>query len=439
MALPNPVVVVPGITASDLHDAYAVAPETVWSTFLNKNYDRILLHPDDLRYELQEPSRVVATAVFGTPYGSFIEELRHNLTEHRDKPVPVYPFPYDWRQPLDMIERQLEVFVDEVIARTKLMRHYHDAGFADDPKVNLVGHSMGGLIIAGYLQRLGKTAPVEKVATLGTPFRGSLEAPIKVVTGTASLGPELSSNSREREAARLTPALYHLLPSFRGSVATADGLPDDLYSVDTWQQGVIDTLAEFIRLHGLQKPGSLTDRRDTARELLNDMLTHARAHRRRIERLDLASTHVGSAAGWLCLVGVDATTRVRLQITEKGGKPFFELTSDDRCNKWEETDEVAREDTGDGTVPFKGAVPSFIDRTQLVLLRPDDFGYWELKDKALLQFAGFHSLLPGLNLAHRLVVSHFRGKATKGVWARSAPGVSPSDWNPPIRGLEWKA
>ncbi len=438
MALPNPVVVVPGITASDLHDGYAVSPETVWSTLLTKSYDRILLHPDDLRYELQEPARVVATAVFGMPYEAFIEELRHNLTEHRDKPVPVYPFPYDWRQPLDLIERQLEVFVDEVIARTKLMRHYHDAGFGEDPKVNLVGHSMGGLVIAGYLQRLGMTAPVEKVATLGTPFRGSLEAPIKVVTGTASLGPEQASNSREREAARLTPALYHLLPSFPGSVSTAAGLPDDLYSVDTWQQGVVDTLAEFIRLNGLQGRASLTVRRTIARELLEDMLTRAHAHRRRIEQLDLTTTRVGSAAGWLCLVGVDATTRVRLKITEKGGTPFFELTSDDRCNKWDEADAVAREDTGDGTVPFKGAVPTFLERRHVVCVRPDDFGYWELKDKALLQFAGFHALLPGLNLGHRLVVSHLRGKATKGVWARSAPGVSEAEWAPPIRGLEWK-
>ena len=159
---------------------------------------------------------MVPTAVFGTPYGSFIEELRHNLTEHGDKPVPVYPFPYDWRQPLDIVEQQLDTFVTEVIARTSLMRHYHDAGFDELPKVNLVGHSMGGLIIAGYLQRRGVAAPVEKVATLGSPFRGSLEAPIKVVTGTASLGPDSSPNSREREAARLTPALYHLLPSLAG-------------------------------------------------------------------------------------------------------------------------------------------------------------------------------------------------------------------------------
>jgi pimeloyl-ACP methyl ester carboxylesterase len=437
MALPNPVIVVPGITASDLRDAYAVSPETVWSTLLHKDYDRILLHPDDLRYELEEPARVEATGVFGTPYGSFIKELRHNLSEQRDKPVPVYPFPYDWRQPLDLIERQLEAFVTEVIDRTRVMRHYHSTGFADTPAVSLVGHSMGGLIIAGYLQRLGAAAPVDKVVTLGSPFRGSFEAPLKVVTGTASLGPDPAADSREREAARLTPALYHLLPSFPGAVEPDPNvqppLPSDLYDVDTWQQGVVDTLAEFIRMNGL-RTGNKTVRRVWARELLTAMLARAKAHRARIERLDLAKTSVGSPAGWLCLVGVDADTRVRLPVTRKSGLPFFDLNGTNRMNEWKKTsDPVARQQTGDGTVPFLGAEPAFLERKHLVCLRPDDFGYWELKDKALLQFTGFHSLLPGLNLAQRLVVSHLRGHPTKGVWGRPAPGISPDDWAPPMR------
>ncbi len=440
MALPNPVVVVPGITASDLRDAYAVSPETVWSTLLNKDYDRILLHPDDLRYELEEPARVEATAVFGEPYGAFIKELRYNLTEQRDKPVPVYPFPYDWRQPLDLLEHQLDVFIQEVIARTKLMRHYHATGYADAPQVSLVGHSMGGLIIAGYLQRKGTAACVDKVATLGSPFKGSLEAPIKVITGTASLGPDSSSDSREREASRLTPALYHLLPSFRGAVTAepGSGAPDDLYLVETWQQGVIDTIAEFLRLHGLRK-GSKAEKTEWSRELMTSMLDRAWTHRTRINRLDLTKTSVGSHDGWLCLVGVDATTRVTLEIQMKGGKPFFNLSGNDRKNEWKSPVEKEREATGDGTVPFLGAEPTFLERKHLVCLRPDDFGYWELKDKVLLQAVGFHSLLPGLNLAHRLVVSHLRGTPTKGIWARPAPGVSKADWAPPIKGLPLKA
>lgn len=437
MALPNPVIVVPGITASDLRDAYQVSPETVWSTLLNKNYDRILLHPDDLRYELVEPARVVPASIFGTPYGSLIEELRHNLTEHSDSPVPVFPFPYDWRQPLDLVERQLEAFIDEVIVRTSLLRHYHAAGFKEAPRVNLVGHSMGGLIIAGYLQRLGTAARVEKVVTLGTPFRGSLEAPIKVVTGTASLGPDPAPASREREAARLTPALYHLLPSFPASVLTDPGLPDDLYAVDSWQPGVLHTLAEFIRLHGLRK-GPKAARLTWAREVLGAMLDRARAHRTRVEQLNLTHTSVGSAEGWLCLVGVDATTRVRLRISRKDDEPFFDLSGKDRSNTWGDGDSTGWDTTGDGTVPFLGAEPAFLNRHHLVCLRPDDFGYWELKDRALLKFAGFHSLLPSLSLAQRLVVSHLRGNATKGVWGRPAPGVDARDWQPPIRHLTLK-
>jgi hypothetical protein len=89
-------------------------------------------------------------------------------------------------------------------------------------------------------------------------------------------------------------------------------------------------------------------------------------------------------------------------------------------------------------VPYLGAEPGFLERANLVCLRPDDFGYWEVGDRALLAAAGFHAMLPTLNLAHRLIVSHFRGRPTKGVWGRPAPGVPPTQWAPPIRDLELK-
>jgi len=67
----------------------------------------------------------------------------------------VFAFPYDWRQPLEMTAQKLGDFIQEVADRTKLLAHYHKAGYADDPKVNLIGHSMGGLIIAEYLIQTG--------------------------------------------------------------------------------------------------------------------------------------------------------------------------------------------------------------------------------------------------------------------------------------------
>ena len=139
---------------SALRDEYPVDPETVWSPLrlLIKAYERITLHPDDRRYELQEPARVAADKVFQLIYGEIIEELRHNLTPQPDQPVPAFPFPFDWRQPLENIESDLAEFIDEVLDRTKLLRHYHDAGFGTKKfpaQVNLVGHSVGGSLPSG--------------------------------------------------------------------------------------------------------------------------------------------------------------------------------------------------------------------------------------------------------------------------------------------------
>src|SRR2546427_8603069 len=153
---PYPVIVLPGIMGSALRDQYPVEPDTVWSPFklLIKAYERITPHPSDTRYELKEPARVVADQVFELIYGEFIEELRHNLTATADEPIPVFPFAYDWRQPLEITQELLAQFIDEVIGRTKLLRHYHDAGYGGPKfpaKVNLAAHSVGGLMVAGYL------------------------------------------------------------------------------------------------------------------------------------------------------------------------------------------------------------------------------------------------------------------------------------------------
>ena len=156
-----PVIFVPGITATCLNDEYLVSPEAVW-TVLKKKYNRIALHPDNLKYELNEPARVRSGEIFGVAYDDLIDELRHNLSPRDEWPVPVYPFSYDWRMPLDMVEAELASFVQEVIERTKLMNHYHIAGYSKNPLVNLVGHSMGGMVISGYVERYKKQALVHK-------------------------------------------------------------------------------------------------------------------------------------------------------------------------------------------------------------------------------------------------------------------------------------
>ena len=430
MALPNPVIVVPGITATYLHDEYPLPPEDIWKV-LKKDYERIMLHPTDLRYEAQEPARVQPGQVFEIAYEELIKELRYNLASREDQPVPVYPFSYDWRMPLDVAEMQLAGFVAEVIERTKLLKHYHKENYRDHPKVNLVGHSMGGLVIAGYLERQGAKAAVDKVVTLATPFQGSFEAVIKVATGTANLGTTPPS-SREREAARITPALYHLIPSFANGIeVSAPSLPTTLFNPDLWQPSVIASLAEFIRTKGL--PSSKT-KMQGAHDLFAFLLNQAKTHRNRIDGFNLSSANL-THRDWLAVVGVDSTTRVRLRIVKRGNQPFFDLRSKDRANEWNANDPQKKRLTGDGTVPYEGAVPKFLQEKNLVLITPDDYGYWELQDRTLTSAAGFHGILPNMNMLHRLIVRFFSERADKhnNTWGRAAPGIDKNTWDPPLK------
>lgn len=433
-ALPAPVIVIPGITATYLRDEYPLPPELVWTVMTN-NFDRSMLHPDNPRYEAAEPARVAPGQVYEFAYKELISELRYNLAESPDRPVPVYPFGYDWRQPLARTEAQLGDFVNEVIERTKLMRHYADDDWADNPAVNLVGHSMGGLIAAGYLQGAGKNARVNKVVSLASPFRGSFEAVLKVVTGTAALGGE-EPQSREREAARLTPALYHLLPSFVGGATDEHGVPVPLFEPDQWQAGVLATLTSFVKAYGLPEAGRGKRRSPTerAKELLAHLLKEARGHRDRLEELELKKAGLDEDR-WLCVVGVDSKTRVRLIAKTTAGKPFFDLGSAARVNLWSGATDSEREQSGDGTVPFLGACPGFLPRNKIVCVTPEDFGYWEVQDRLTSSVAGFHSILPNMDMLHRLIVRFFTNRAdrNKNTWGRRPPGLKAGEpWSPPL-------
>src|SRR5882672_10561911 len=234
--LQPPAIVVPGITATSLEDTYPLSPEEIWTPILTRNYERISMHPDDPRYDALEPARVLPRSIFGIVYNDLVEALRHDLSPRADRPTPVYAFPYDWRQDCRRSIERLGEFVQEVLQRTRLLPHY-----ADDPpkQVDLVGHSMGGLLIAGYLTRPESRGRVRRVVTMGTPFRGAVDAVSKLSTGMGTLTGD-APRDRERESARTIPAIYQLLPSFAG-------IPN-LFSRSEWQPSVARTLKEYCRL-----------------------------------------------------------------------------------------------------------------------------------------------------------------------------------------------
>jgi len=440
-----PVIVVPGITATALVDQYPTDGETIWSLLRPRDYERTALHPDDLRYEQLEPAQVRPGEVFSIPYDELVKELRHDLTQNPREPRPVHLFPYDWRQPLERTVAQLATFIREVADRTALLRHYDRGDYRRNPRVDLVGHSMGGLLIAGYLAELaddpGRGVAVRKVVTLGTPFGGSFEAVVKVITGNAALGSGAPS-SRERETARVTPALYYLLPRFDGSLLLGDGaLPDSLFDPGIWQRSVVSSIASHIRLHGLRPPDDAERLRAEARDFLRAMLERAASFRDRVDALALEDAGL-TRRDWLALVGVGEKTRVRLSIQGPPDDPYFDLRSLDRVQGYPArpgTEGVPPEtDTGDGTVPWCAAVPTFLDPRDVVAVSPDDFGYWEVRDRILGRLAGLHSLMPAMNRCIKLTGTFLDGAAGRaasvhrGLTARRPPGVAPTEWDPPL-------
>jgi hypothetical protein len=59
---------------------------------------------------------------------------------------------------------------------------------------------------------------------------------------------------------------------------------------------------------------------------------------------------------------------------------------------------------------------------------PDDFSFWELRDRALAKVAGFHSFLPNMNLVQRLTLKFLRPEFSGDVWGHPAPGVAKPTW-----------
>lgn len=415
MAAQPPVIVLPGITATVLDDYYPLEPEEVWSAIRHKEFERIALHPDDLRYEALEPARVLPKGPFDLVYGDLVDALRHDLSKKKDKPTPVFGFGYDWRQDCTRTAAQLDSFIEEVLARTALLPHYK----ADKPKaVDLVGHSMGGLIIARYLkdkQDQKKPSKVRRVVTLGTPFRGSIHAIQKLAVGMGFLTGD-SPRDRERETGRTIPALYQLLPSYAGAITADAGVPSTaIFDLKAWQPSLLATLKEYIRI---QKADIDAD------TLLKGYLDAAKAFIDAVNGLRPDAVLPEKKDGWLPIVGIDHKTHVTAHIEMWKGSPWFKFP--DEVNGG-----LRSQDTGDGTVPFLGACPdpAFLERERLVCVTKAELSFWEFRDKVLVELAGLHGFLPKINLVQKATIRFLRDDfQIDPLQVHKAPGVQKAKW-----------
>lgn len=70
-----------------------------------------------------------------------------------------YIFPYDWRRPISENGAKLEQFINGIAAANE--------------RINVVGHSMGGLVARWYLEHTKFSNKIDALLTVGTPHNGS--------------------------------------------------------------------------------------------------------------------------------------------------------------------------------------------------------------------------------------------------------------------------
>src|SRR4029079_17585823 len=91
--------------------------------------------------------------------GLFTQLTSQNYLENQDS----FEFPYDWRIDVQQATLELKNKIDEI----KIARGIN--------KINLVAHSMGGLVVKGYLKEYGGDS-VDKFIDIGTPHIGAPKA-----------------------------------------------------------------------------------------------------------------------------------------------------------------------------------------------------------------------------------------------------------------------
>lgn len=108
-------------------------------------------------------------------------------------------FPYDWRLNLDITKDLLNQKIEQIKTETGAS------------KVDIVAHSMGGLLVKDYINQYGKGS-LDKLIFVGTPHLGAPKSARTLLEGD-NFGIPWLDNDAIKEVAHNSPAVYELLPS----------------------------------------------------------------------------------------------------------------------------------------------------------------------------------------------------------------------------------
>lgn len=228
----NPVIIVPGILGSYLYNQIG---EEVWLNISNMFLDPWDMHLTQLT--LQEQGNVGDNIlkpedIFREILGKdFFQGLISELTDKGyQEGVDLFVFPYDWRLDLNIIAGQDSALPEIETLKDKITEITNKPGFE---KVDIIAHSMGGLVAKRYMQLYG-TDFVDKFIDVATPHLGSVEA-FKILMYGDKIGIPFLNPTKVYEISQNFPSIYQMLPSrayFDNTSQDYNGYVFDIYDAD---------------------------------------------------------------------------------------------------------------------------------------------------------------------------------------------------------------
>jgi DNA-binding beta-propeller fold protein YncE len=264
----EPLIFIPGIMGSKLVDDHNVEHWLALSDFTDRG-KRSLLLPSTLKLHATYPVNQAYDNLLsklrdplGGNYRESGNQLQTPLQRCQDSTVSttLYVFAYDWRQ--DIANNQLGV------GPTVQLKQLVDCIREKHPgtKVNILTHSLGGLVARRYILNHNTTSDphyVHKLITIAAPWLGAPQGLNTLLTGDAlqgnllaALGTKLS-NADIMELAATFPGGWELLPSqsyfdlgglpplSEDNRPFAPGIPYDYNSLRQWLDARYPNVTQF--------------------------------------------------------------------------------------------------------------------------------------------------------------------------------------------------
>jgi len=210
------VVCIPGITGSVLRkddkDVWNISGGAVWNALRSLGGSLADMKLEDDPVDVDDIDGIKATSVIRDVhlipglwkidgYTKLVKHIEATFDVTRGKNL--FEFPYDWRRDNRVAARQLSE------KATGWLKAWRQSSGADDAKLIIVGHSMGGLVARYYIECLEGWKDTRRLVTFGTPYGGSMYALGTLVNGKKIKFFDLT------DLARSLTALYQLLPVYK--------------------------------------------------------------------------------------------------------------------------------------------------------------------------------------------------------------------------------